>query len=73
MSAGRSIGNAVKRNRAKRVIRETIRPLMPCIADGSDLIFLARKPITNASYIEIESAMIRLLTQAQLLEKEHDK
>jgi ribonuclease P protein component len=69
ISAGRSIGNAVQRNRAKRILREAIRPLIPGIAPGWDLVILARKPMAKASFDEIGTALTSLLTQAQLLEK----
>jgi ribonuclease P protein component len=69
ISAGRSIGNAVQRNRAKRILRETVRPLIPAIATGWDLVILARKPMANARFDEIGAALTNLLTQARLLEK----
>ena len=69
ISAGRSIGNAVQRNRAKRILRETVRPLIPAIATGWDLVILARKPMANASFDEISTALTNLLSQARLLEK----
>jgi ribonuclease P protein component len=69
ISAGRSIGNAVQRNRAKRILRETVRPLIPAIATGWDLVILARKPMANARYDEISTALTNLLSQARLLEK----
>jgi ribonuclease P protein component len=69
ISAGRSIGNAVQRNRAKRILRETVRPLIPGIAAGWDLVILARKPMANASFDEISTALTNLLSQARLLEK----
>jgi ribonuclease P protein component len=69
VSAGRSIGNAVQRNRAKRILRETIRPLIPTITPGWDLVILARKPMTNASFDEIGSALTSLLSRTNLLEK----
>jgi len=69
VGAGRSIGNAVQRNRAKRILRETIRHLIPSITAGWDMVILARKPMTNANYNEIGTALNGLLTQAKLLEK----
>jgi len=39
ISAGRSVGNAVHRNRAKRQIRESLRPLLPSIKSGWDVVF----------------------------------
>jgi len=69
VAAGRSIGNAVKRNRAKRLIREAIHPQIPSIETGWDLVILARKPILNAKLDEIRVALINMLTQAELLER----
>lgn len=69
VGAGRSIGNAVQRNRAKRVLRETIRPLIPNISAGWDMVFLARKPMANAKFSEINLVVTNLLQQAELLEK----
>lgn len=66
ISAGRSAGNAVQRNRTKRQIREIIRPLIPKIETGWDIVILARKPISNASYREIETAIQQLFNQAKL-------
>lgn len=68
-AAGRSIGNAVQRNRAKRILRETVRPKIPRITSGWDIVLLARKPISLANYKDIEAALNNLLSQANLLEK----
>jgi ribonuclease P protein component len=72
-AAGRSIGKAVQRNKVKRMLRETIRPLIPNIIPGWDIIIMARKPIFNASYSEIQAALSMLLFRANLLEKSHDE
>ena len=67
ITAGRSVGNAVKRNRAKRWIREAVRPLIPIIEPGWDIIIVARRPITNANFQKCQSAILNLLHRAQLL------
>ena len=45
VAAGRKIGQAVQRNRAKRLLRAGIRPLYPSISGGWDVLLMARPPI----------------------------
>lgn len=42
VTAGKKIGSAVKRNRAKRVILAAFRELLPHITGGYDIVFVAR-------------------------------
>ena len=66
VSAGRSLGGAVERNRAKRILREAIRPDIPYILPGWDCLLLARKPMLAASFNDIVSAVILLLNKAHI-------
>jgi ribonuclease P protein component len=66
VAAGRSIGGAVERNRAKRLLREAIRPNLSSILPGWDRLFLARRPILAAPFPHITSAVTTLLHQAHL-------
>ncbi|MCX7938706.1 MAG: ribonuclease P protein component [Anaerolineae bacterium] len=43
--AGRSIGRAVKRNRARRLLRESIRLLAGSLASGWDVVLVAQPTI----------------------------
>lgn len=72
VSAGRSVGKAVQRNRAKRMLREAIRPLMVSITIGWDILLLARQPLVNASFQDTQLALIQLLQNAQLLYADND-
>jgi len=69
ISAGRSVGNAAQRNRAKRQLREIVRPIIPKIYSGWDIVILARRGCTNAEFHKLQSAITELLTKAQLFQK----
>jgi ribonuclease P protein component len=69
ISASQAVGNAVQRNRAKRRLRACVTPLLETIKPGNDLIFLARRPIEQASFQELCNAIQNLLKRAGLLEK----
>jgi ribonuclease P protein component len=66
VAAGRSLGNAVRRNRAKRQIREVIRPLIPSLKPGWDNLLLARSDMAEASFKEIKTAIETVLKRAEL-------
>ena len=68
--AGRAVGMAVQRNRAKRRLRACIDQWLPSLPSGWDLIFLARKPMDQAGFSEICAAVQLLLKRAGLL---HDR
>lgn len=66
-SVSRHVGKAVVRNQMRRRLREVIRLRQSQIADGWDLVFIARTPIVTASYQDIELTCERLLERAGLL------
>lgn len=66
-AVGKRIGGAVVRNRVKRRLREAVTPLLPEIAPGCRLIFVARSPITEVTYREIENTARRLVSKAGLI------
>ena len=62
----RSIGNAIVRNRVKRLLREVIRIQLHTIPTGYDCLFIARKYMVGATYAETETAVQQLLKRAGL-------
>lgn len=66
-AVGRKIGGAVVRNRVKRRLREAVTPLLPEIAPGCRLIFIARSPILDADFGEIQTTVRRLVEKAGLI------
>jgi ribonuclease P protein component len=67
VAAGRTVGTAVYRNRAKRLLREAMRTLIPNIASGLDLILIARPGLVSATLEETRQALLTLLQRAQIL------
>ena len=57
------------RNRLKRRLRESIRLRQELIEPGWDVVFIARRPIGNADYHQIDAACARLLRRAHLLKE----
>jgi ribonuclease P protein component len=67
VTAGRTVGTAVYRNRTKRLLREAMRPMIPSITPGLDLILIARPGLISASLEETRQALLTLLQRAQIL------
>jgi ribonuclease P protein component len=66
-SASKRVGNAVARNRAKRLLREAVRHQLTTISPGWDCLFVARSETAEAPFAEVEEAVIQLLTRANVL------
>jgi ribonuclease P protein component len=66
ISTSRSVGGAVQRNRAKRLLRESIRPLIPLLSPGWDIVLVARAPLVTAAFQDVQSVVELLLRRAGL-------
>lgn len=66
-SASKRVGNAVVRNRVRRRLREIVRVRLPSIAPGWDVVLIARPPLAQAEFGQIETAVERLLQQAGVM------
>jgi len=72
VAAGKSVGTAVIRNRAKRLLREAMRTLIPTIASGTDLILIARPALASAALADAQHALENLLQRARILTPKHE-
>ena len=63
------MGNAVARNRIKRRLREIVRLQIAALQPGWDVVLIARRPLRNADYQQMETACARLFRRAHLLQE----
>jgi ribonuclease P protein component len=67
VAAGKRVGSAVVRNRAKRLLREAMRQVGPRVQAGWDLILIARAAIVPVKMQDVAAALEGLLRQADLV------
>lgn len=64
VAAGRKIGNAVRRNRAKRLLREAVRPHLDRTPPGWDIVLIARPALMTAGASSLAQALGDLMRRA---------
>jgi ribonuclease P protein component len=72
VAAGLTVGNAVRRNRAKRLLRAAMGALLPLTAPGFDLMLIARPPLAGANLEQTRLSLSGLLQRARLLSPSND-
>jgi len=69
-TVSKKVGNSVVRSRVKRLMSESYRLNNEKVVQGHDIIFVARNTAAEATYKEIESALIHLLKKMNLIKKQ---
>jgi ribonuclease P protein component len=72
VTAGLAVGNAVKRNRAKRLLRAAMNDLLPQTVPGSDLMLIARSALPESNVQKTREALSILLRRAGLLSSSYE-
>lgn len=66
----RALGKAAARNKVKRLLRESYRRNEMRIGPGHDLCVIARRPLKEKSFQEVEKIFLTALLKAGLLKEE---
>lgn len=67
ITTGKKIGNAVKRNRARRIIRAAFLQLYPDIKGSYDFVFVARGKTPYVKSRDIKKAMLKKFKENELI------
>lgn len=67
ITTSKKIGNAVKRNRARRIIRAAFWKISPFLKENYDFIFVARGKTPYVKSTDIKKAMLRQFKENKLI------
>ncbi|WP_088104608.1 ribonuclease P protein component [Halalkalibacter urbisdiaboli] len=69
LSVSKRVGNAVTRNRIKRLVRTFFQLYKEEIKSGFDYVVIARRPVADMEYQEVEKSLLHVFRKARLIKK----
>ena len=70
--SSKKVGNSVKRNRSRRLMREAYSSFMDRVLPGYDIIFVARNTINDAGVNEVARSMFGAVRSCGLITNEKE-
>ncbi|PRO64343.1 ribonuclease P protein component [Alkalicoccus urumqiensis] len=69
LSVSKKLGNAVTRNRIKRLMKEVLRAEAPSLYQERDIVIIARKPAAEMELDEMKKSLKHVLKVAKLVNR----
>lgn len=69
VSVSKKLGNAVVRNRLRRMMKEIVRLHLSELENKFDIIILARKPSSEMDYVAMEKSLLHVLKRSGLIKQ----
>lgn len=67
--ASKKVGNSVRRNRARRLMRESVRQIGDGFVQGYDIIIIARNTINDRNCADVKKSIEAALNRLKILKK----
>ncbi|TCS95482.1 ribonuclease P protein component [Hazenella coriacea] len=68
ISVSKKVGKAVVRNRIKRTVKEITRHWVPQLKPKTDIVIIARNPVAQMDYHQMESSLRHVFSRAKLFQ-----